>query len=101
MYLDALLQVSDVDPFCLKELCHDVPENTDIRVGQTCAASLAALALARRHSLFLAGRSPLLIADLMSGVRQVHLRIGVRQAVGYQLQFQVLIILTVQQTSVL
>lgn len=27
MYLDALLQVSDVNPFCLKELRHDVPEN--------------------------------------------------------------------------
>lgn len=26
-YLNALLQVSDVDSFCLKELCHDVPEN--------------------------------------------------------------------------
>lgn len=28
MYLDALLQVPDVDPFCLKELCHDVPGDT-------------------------------------------------------------------------
>lgn len=48
MYLDALLQVSDVDPFCLEELRHDVPENTHthLRVGQTCAAALAALALA-------------------------------------------------------
>lgn len=59
------------------------------------------VALALCHSLFLAGGSPLLVADLMTGVRQVHLRIGVRQAVGNQLQLQVLIILPVQHTPAL
>lgn len=46
MYLDALLQVSDVDPFCLKELRHDVPENTQTNVSSVIISiSVSALLL--------------------------------------------------------
>lgn len=44
------------------------------------------LELALCYSLFLASGSPLLVTDLMTGVGQVHLGIGVRQTVGDQLQ---------------
>lgn len=74
--------------------------HTHTRVSLTCGVSLAALALALCHSLLLACGPPLLIADLMTGVRQVHLRVRVRQAVGNQLQLQVLIILAANKQTI-
>lgn len=57
--LDALLQVSDVDPLCLQELCHDVPEeqNPQVRgmrrVGQEGGASVKALSCFKATYSFL------------------------------------------------
>lgn len=51
------------------------------------------LSLSLLDSLFLPGRPPLLVADLVVGVVQVHFGVRVREAVGDELQLQVLIVL--------
>lgn len=73
-YLNTLLEVSHVDPLCLEELRHDVPEHKHTRSVKRMPDRPARRTWrVQWHSLLLAGRASFLVADLVARVRQVHL----------------------------
>ena len=71
---------------------HVLLKHSDATCMYTCICTCTFVKYSQ-YSLLLAGRASLLVADLVTRVRQVDLGVGVRQTVGDELQLQVLIVL--------